>query len=397
MYDNISITGIICEFNPLHHGHKRILEHAKSFNAPIICVLSGNFVQRGEPAVIDKWSRAKMALLNGANLVIELPLPWAMSRAEQFAYGAVYLLNSLNIPGRLLFGSECGNSDSLEKIADTLLSENFSGGVGSFLKKGSISFANARTMQIKNLLGAEYADIIGMPNNTLGIEYIKAVKRLSSPLSFATLQRIGAGHDRYADSGQIQSAKEIREILYRGNIDDISLPESTKDILKNLCECGRCPASISYLERAILSKLRSLCLDNLKDLPDLSEGLEHRIHSSIQKACSLEELYCLIKSKRYSHARIRRLILSAFLGISKKLPAEPPYIRVLGMDKIGESVIKSAKPSLPFVFRSSDVSKLSDDAQKIFQLESDADNQYALAFPKILPFGSNCSIPIVKN
>lgn len=390
-----NFCGIICEFNPLHFGHKEILKQAKQ-NAPVVCVMSGNFVQRGEPAIIDKHSRTLLALKNGADLVIELPLPWACAGAERFSEGAVFLLNSLGLEGSLIFGSECGDVSLLEKTADILLSNEFKLALSVELKNKKNSFASVRELVLSHHFGAEYGKIVQSSNNILGIEYIKAIKNLSAPIFPITMARIGAGHDQNAATGEFMSASEIRNlILLNSSLTEV-LPKTTVDVINNLVASGHAPCTILNLERAILAKIRNMSLEEISLLPEISEGIENKLFSAAKKACCLDELYSLVKSKRYSHARIRRMIMHAFLGVSSTLPKYPLYIRILGMTKAGESLIKKAKPTLPIAARSSDFEKLGGNCLNLFKLEAKADDLYALSSPKIQPCGSDYYKPIIK-
>lgn len=391
------ITGLICEFNPLHGGHRLILEHAAALSCPVVCVLSGNFVQRGEPAILDKWSRTRLALENGANLVIELPLPWAMAGAERFAAGAVHLLSALGLEGNLIFGSEAGSTAPLVKIAQALYEPAFSAELSKHLRKG-ISFAQAREHAVTKLLGAQFGMILRSPNNILAIEYIKALHKSSSRLSPHTIFRQGAGHDSPAEETQLRCAQQLRSLIYAGEpILPPYVPESTAKLLQQLREAGLCPASAQKLEPAILAKLRTMEPPAFAALPDISEGLENRMFQAVRTACSLQEVYAGIKSKRYSHARIRRLVYSAFLGLTADLPALPPYLRILGMDKAGEDVLKNAQQTLPFALRASDFSAMGKAAQHIFALEAQADDLYALSLPAIQPCGADFTVPLVKR
>lgn len=389
------LSGIICEFNPLHQGHRYILEYSAQWGHPVVCVLSGNFVQRGEPAILDKWSRTRLALENGANLVIELPLPWAMAGAERFAAGAVYLLCALGFPGRLIFGSEAGETETLCKIADILLAPAFSAAVSAQLANGS-SFAKAREKAVSALLGNKYGALLQAPNNILAIEYIKALRKNQSPLTPQTLLRQGAAHDAAAVGNQLRSAGELRQQIHAQEPIADFVPESTAALLARQTALGLCPAAQERLASAILAKLRTMGQADFAALPDISEGLENRLYQAARKACSVAEFYTMVKSKRYSHARIRRLVFSAFLGLTADLPALPPYLRILGMDKTGEAVLRQAAPTLPIAIRAGDFATLSQDARRIFALEAQADDLYALSLPRVQPCGADYITHLVK-
>ena len=372
------ISGIICEFNPLHNGHAALMHRVRTESGgKIVCVMSGNFVQRGEAAALDKWSRTRLALSNGADLVIELPLPWAMAGAERFALGGIALLHALGGVDALAFGSECGDADALMQIAEYLLSDKFTVDVKPYLASG-LSFAAARGRAIENTLGAEAAQRNEQPNNILGIEYCKALLKLRSPIQPYTVPRFAVGHDTTAASGQFASASLLRSMST--NREDISafVPKTTADCIAELQSKKQYPAEMAYLERGILGFLSTCPAEVLRNVPDVAEGIENRILAAAGTVSTLSDLHDAVKTKRYSHARIRRIALGAYLGLKKDLPEMPPYIRVLGMTDTGAEILRAAQPALPYVMRPADVKKLSAEAQRIFELEAKADDLYAL-------------------
>lgn len=372
------ISGVICEFNPLHNGHAALLRHIRQeTGGPIVCVMSGNFVQRGEAAALDKWSRTRLALQNGADLVLELPLPWAMSGAEHFAFGGVALLQALGCVEDLWFGSESGNADALAQIAAYLLSPAFSHDIQPFLVQG-LSFAAARGKALESALGPEAAALNEQPNNILGIEYCKALLKIHSVMQPHTIRRFHVEHDAAAASENFASASLLRRMSAAGESISPFVPPETDACIQALLKKKQYPATLSYLARGILGYLSTCPLEALRNTPDVSEGIENRIQTAAGAASSLEELYDLVKSKRYSHARIRRITLGAYLGLNKGLPEMPPYIRVLGISDAGTDILRAAKPTLPYVTRPADIKKLPTEAQRLFELEARADDLYAL-------------------
>lgn len=311
------VSGIICELNPLHSGHKYLFDTVKqSENDAVVCCMSGNFVQRGEFAVYDKFTRARSALENGADLVIELPAAYSTLSAEGFCKAGVELLEATGIVDRLAFGAENDNIDELKDIAHRLLDKETQKKITEEMKSG-ISFAAARSKVLDT-------DLLDYPNNILAVEYLKATK-----LPCLAVKRIGKGHD--TDDEEFSSSA-IRSKL---SGDEIST-------MKN-CEI------------AVLSKLRTMTAQDFLRIADVSEGLENRIVQAVRNATTLEELYDLIKSKRYAHSRIRRIILRAYLGIYDT-PAEPPYIRILGFNAKGRELLAEMKKSAtkPIITKLSD-------------------------------------------
>lgn len=373
--------GIIAEFNPFHTGHKYLIDTVKGADDTVICVMSGNFVQRGDVAIVNKSVRVSAALKNGADLIIELPTSYALSTAQRFARGGVSLLNHLGVIDKICFGSECGDINKLNGIADLLLSDSFNSKLNSRLKSGD-TFAKIRT-DILAEFSPEYSEILKSPNNILGIEYILAARELGLNPQFQTVTRTGAGHDSPTASSTA-SASYIREAISNSNSGTIVpfLPDSGQ-LTNNY-------ANIKNLETAILASLR---FDNsparYADLPDISEGIENRIAEAVRLSSTLTELYENIKTKRYTLSRIRRIILCAFLGITTKLSAAPPqYIRVLGFTKKGEDALKeiAKKSDLPIVCTASDAAKLYGIAADLFRLECKASDLWSLS----LNYPQNC-------
>lgn len=394
MMEKLKISAVICEFNPLHMGHKLLLDQMKAISDGIVCVMSGNFVQRGEPAILDKWARTRLALQNGADLIVELPLPWACSGAEHFAAGGVALAEALRCD-LLVFGSEVPDVSRMDAAAEALLSPKFSESFSEVPDKG-LSFAQRREAALHSMLGETASSLLQKPNCILGIEYLKAIRRQNAVLTPIAFPREGAGHDRAAENQEYRSAGELRHLLRTGGKLAGLVPENVCVTLEQLLSSGHCPASLSWLERSILCKLRTMKPEDFSALPDLSEGLENRLHTAAREARSLEELYSLVKSKRYSHARIRRLVMSAFLEIPSGLPELPLYLRILGMTETGARILKDATPTLPVAVRPVDFERLGGSFANLFRLEARADDLYALAFPTPFPCGRDYTEKLIK-
>ena len=399
MAEKPQIYGIISEFNPFHLGHEYLIQQARKNGAShIVCIMSGNYVQRGEPAFFSKWARSEMALKCGADLIIELPLPWAISGAEKFAFGGVYLLNALSCVDKIIFGSECGDIRLLENTARLLLSTEWTAQLQKELKKG-FSFANARQRAITAFYHTDISQLLNAPNNILGIEYCKAIKLLRSSIVPLAIKRKGAGHD--TDNFPIEkiaSSSQIRHLIQQNALKETAdfLPEQAAQIVKREISHGLAPVFFKKLEPAILAKLRQMTAIDFSLLPDIgSEGLHNRLYHAVQNAVSLSDLYELTKTKRYSHARIRRLVLSAFLNLEEVSKiSSPPYLKILGMNQAGSEILKICKQNncqLPILVRSSDLPFLDENGQKIARLESTSTDLYALAQPQIQPCGTEWS------
>ena len=321
-----TVVGVVAEYNPFHAGHAfHIAETRRLVGAcAVLAVMSGNFVQRGECAVFDKWTRTQAALAGGADLVLELPTVWAVSSAESFARGAVELLSAAGVVTHLSFGSENGGAAGLQKAALCLDSPEYRTELRFFLDRG-LPFAACRQRAAENLLGPETAALLSRPNNNLGIEYLRMLNALNSPIRPLTVLRVGAGHDG-GGHPDYPSASYLREKILAGELD------------------AENPASLKYGERGALAALRAMDEAEFAALPDCGEGLSHRIYRAVRQGRTLEEVYSLAKTKRYAHARIRRAVLWGALGLrSCDRPDHPPYLRVLGANGRGREVLRGMK------------------------------------------------------
>ncbi len=384
------IAGVIAEFNPFHNGHKYLIDQAKNDGFEVFCVISGNFVQRGDVAVIPKFERSQAALKCGADLVAELPCPWSMSTAQNFAIGGVSQLNALGVDV-LYFGSECGDINKLTAAAEILSSNEFSNKIKNNLSSNE-TFASIR-QNILSETDAELGKILDNPNDSLAVEYIIAAKKINKSLRFKAIKRVGALHNDKTESGAFSTATLLREDIKNNRIRDFEeyMPEEAYSILKSSPT-----ADISRLETAILSKLRTMSLEELKMTPDISEGIENLIYDAIKESETLDELYSKTKTKRYTLARIRRIVLSAYIGIDNSyFKQEPPYVRVLGFrgNAISDCSIVSKKP---IITRVSQIEQLDAFSKKVFATECRATDLYALACDKKRRCGNEYTAPMIK-
>ena len=391
----MKVAGIIAEFNPFHNGHKLLVQKAREAGyTHVVAVMSGNFVQRGEPAIFHHSVRTKAALENGVDLVIQLPSVYAMSGAQSFARAGAEILNGLGIVDSLVFGSECGDVGLLSETADTVYGDDIKTYLSEEIDKG-ISFAAARENALRKINPA-FADVIKSPNNILGVEYIAALKRLGSGITPVTFERIGAAHDSDETDGNIAGASMIRELIKNGGDWKKLVPESAVEIYG----CSDI-ADMSRLENAVLYKIRTVTADELAKSPDISEGIENRILSAAKQSGSLEELYSIAKTKRYSHARIRRIVWNCLLGVtSDDLNKSVPYIRITGFNKRGAELIKATKETafIPVISKPADLSSLDETAQRVFSLECTAGDIYSLCYKNPTGCGTEKSLrPVISD
>ena len=380
-------AGIICEYNPFHCGHAwqiAALRARLGEETAVVCAMSGDFVQRGDFAILRAHARAEAAVHGGADLVLELPLPWAISSAEGFAEGGVSVLAATGVVDTLVFGSECGDTERLRRVADCLCSDRFSQCLRRRLGEGT-SFAAAREAAARELLG-EAAASLAQPNDILGVEYCKALRRQKTALEPLALPRKSVGHNEET-AGGLASASHIRTLLVRGEDADAFLTPESAAIYARECAAGRAPVTMANAERAVLSRLRAMREEEFARYDSGGEGLYHRFYDAVQRETGIEEILAAVKSKRYAYARLRRMLLAAFLGVSaEETPACVPYLRVLACNARGREVLKKMKKTAaaPILTKSADVRKLGAQAQRLFAMTARAADQYVLAYPELV-------------
>lgn len=332
------IISVISEFNPFHKGHKFLLENIKQQfpDSATVAIMSGNFVQRGDVAIINKYDRAKMALQNGFDLVVELPVPYAVSSAEIFANAGVKIADGLN-SDFLAFGAE-NNLDCLNEIVDLFSNNSFE----EIIKK-ELSFGNSYPVALSNTIAQltnneKYSDVLNGANNVLAIEYIKATRKYG--IEPFAVKRTSVSHDSDITNNGFASASAIRKMLLENNNPFDYMNENANiDDFTNL-------ATINNLEKALLFQLRTMNKGDFLNLPDVSEGLENRFFNAIKEYNSTEEILQAVKTKRYTLARLRRILIYALLHITKDMQkSSVPYIRVLGFNEKGIEIISKAKKS----------------------------------------------------
>lgn len=374
--------GVVCEFNPFHLGHfEHLAESRRALggDAAVVCVMSGDFVQRGGPAVFDKHSRARAAVLSGADLVFELPVPWANASAERFAMGSVGLLNDLGVT-HLSFGSETGDLAPLTALALAAAEPENVERIKQKMTAG-MSFAAAREMVLYETLGPE-ANLLQTPNNILGVEYLKALFAHRSDMKPMTTLRTGAGHDSVTD-GPKRSASQLRAMMEAG--EDISpyLPGEARDI-PALCRAqGRGPVTMGSLEQAIMARLRLLSEEDFCALPDATEGLGNRFYKAVRSEATVEAILSAVKTKRYPLSRLRRMVISAALGIREDMATKPvPYARLLASTEKGRALLRDMreKSAVPVLTKPAAARELPGEARQIFELTAAARDFYVLGY-----------------
>lgn len=322
-------AGIICEYNPFHRGHRFQMEELRrqlGTDTGVICLMSGNYVQRGEPAIFDKWSRAKTAVEQGADLVLELPVTSAISGAGYFAGGAVSCLHGLGCVDHLCFGSESGDLDSLQKTAELLSGEAFEEALRRQLQNG-VSYARARENALRELGGN--GNILQTPNNALGVDYLINLLRCKSAMEPITIRRQAGA-----------SATALREEILLGRRSE-ELPDSLK---------GQTIHTLEYGERAMLAVLKSRTASEFEAAPFGSEGLWSKVMKACARENSLEGILFACKSKRYTMSRLKRMLLCLFLGITEEMIKTPaPYLRALAFNDWGRQLLREMDGKIPIV------------------------------------------------
>ena len=376
-------------------GHVHLLREVRRLlgeETAVVCAMSGDFVQRGDFALVRRQARAAAAVRSGVDLVLELPLPWAAAPAERFAEGGVRVLAASGVVDTLAFGSECGDGEALSRVAAALLSEGFSAVLKGELERGD-SFAAARQRAAAALTSPADAALLERPNNILGVEYCKSLARQGAGMEVLTISRLGAAHDGEADSpGENASAAGIRALLRKGRREE-ALSGMAPDMAGAYREeerAGRAPVFLENCERAVLARLRTMEEADFAALDQGREGLYRRLYGASRSAVSVEEVLAAAKTRRYPYARLRRMVLWAYLGLRPgEAPEEVPYLRVLAANGTGRTLLARMRKTaaLPVLTRPAAVGRLGREARELFALEARAADLYALAYPNLRAAG----------
>ena len=375
-------VGVVCEFDPLHRGHERLLRRAGESGRVLVCAMSGNFTQRGGAACVEKFARAEMAVRCGADLVVELPTPWAMATAEKFADGGVFLLAQCGVK-TLYFGSECGDTDALWATAEALLRADVHRTIRLEMD-GGLPYAAARQAVLERETGL--GALLAQPNNTLAVEYLKAIRRRGLAADAVTVRREDGGHHGTA------SASHIRALLAAGQEAKAFalMPPQAADILGREMKKGLAPADPARLERAMLARLRLMNEHDFASYDSGGEGLYRRVYRAVQEGGSLGDILTRATTKRYPTARVRRMLWAVFLGL--EAPGEDiPYVRILAATEAGRRLLRQMQDAgVPVLTKAADVGRLGPSAEVLFTREARRTDVYALACPgSPLPCGSD--------
>ncbi len=386
----VKTAGIVGEYNPFHNGHLYQINKIKSQGFDFVVVaMSSNFVQRGDCAIIDKWARTKTAIKNGADLVLEIPTCYCLSPAEKYAFGALSVLDNTNIVNTLAFGSESGNLEVLQKFAyEVYENSKVIKILKSNLEKGegyAVSFDNA----VEKVYGEKYSAVLKNPNDVLGIEYLRAIKKLDSSISPFAIKRSKVLHNDEKTDDNIASGSKIREMILNGEDFYRFIPEIEGDIFKNT-------ATLQNGERVLLHILRNMKREEYLSLADINEGLEQRILNSAKVSKKLDEFFENVKAKRYTLSRIRRIILNAVLQIHDY--ENSPYIRVLGFSENALPLLKEMKRAakLPIVSSFADAKKQGKRAEEYFLKEASYTDFYTMLEKEIRVSGLEFQKSVVK-
>ena len=398
--------GIICEYNPFHNGHIYQIEETRKHGAThIVAIMSGNYVQRGDVAMIDKFARARAAVQGGVDLVVEMPVVYSLSSANFFARAGVMMLGALGCVDGISFGSECGDEALLKNAAlasfNMSTKENIESKVKPLLERG-MSFPAAMQQAIALENGPMIASVFDSPNNTLAVEYLKAMKLLNLDFDIFTIKRKGAAHDSAEASEGIASGSLIREMIEDG--EDISqyVPQYMEDIVKEYEEKQQL-AYFDNLEREMLFVLRSLVPPIIAECPDVDQGLANLIFRAGLDSNSIDEFLEKAGTKRYTTARLRRILLNIYAGIkSTDLMIMPPFGRVLALNKRGTEILKAGKEkegsnklAIPFSTSVKEFTDLNRPAiNRFVDISNRATNLYGLASRTIRPCGEDFTAKI---
>lgn len=402
----MSTVAVVCEYNPFHNGHKYQIDRIREEfgeDTHIIAIMSGNYTQRGEIAICDKGVRAKCAVLSGVNLVLELPFPFSLSSAEFFAAAAVHIANALGTVDYLSFGSECGDIKMLSAVANHMMSAEYREAFAQIFESGDAKdgYPKMCELALKTVMGD--TSFAFSPNNILALEYIKALRREKSSIKPHTIKRIGASFDETSIcAGELQSATAIRSSVAAGDITALNyIPNITKNIILNELESGSFPTKESALDAAVISYFRLNSPDGNANIHDAAGGLYNRLLAKSHEANNIEGLVRLTETKKYTTARIRRVVWYSLFGVtSSEVREVPAYTQLLAMDTVGRAELKRIKKrsDFPILTKPSRTDGLSEIALRQKLLSDKADALFQMTKPCPAPGNHSLTFtPYVKR
>ena len=395
---------VACEYNPFHNGHKYHLDEIKASGFDnIICIMSGNFVQRGEAALFEKHKRAELALKNGADLVIELPLKYAVSTASLFADGFVKTAKSTGIEGSISFGAE-NDINTLLRIKDIIFSTGAEEYCCEKIREG-INYPNAKQEYLTKTMGTEYADILSDGNNTLGLEYIRARDLYFPSAGLFAVKRNSIAHDSDETDSIYASASYLRKLVYgtaeKEQMTDIIsgfVPENCVSEIEMLFEKGLFPRDLTKFEAAAMSRLVLMTAEDFLTINNVKEGLENRITDAVRVSSSTSEVLYNVKTKRFTYSRLRQILINAVLGITKvDIENGISYIRVLGFNDKGRQLLNEmrGKSLIPVICNLSEINKNDSFMQRDALLDYNAGKLFSLTHPTYVSGNHEYNIPPV--
>jgi len=371
--------GLTVEYNPFHFGHEYLLNKIKNDNpdAVIITVMSGDFVQRGEAAVFDKFTRAAAACRCGADLVLELPVRWSISGAEAFAFGAVSILAGVGVKN-ICFGSESGEIQALAAAAEVLLDASLENEINQIIKNDkSVSYAAARSTALSSRLGKDI-EFFKQPNNILGIEYIKAARKLNYEIEFHTIPRVGNNHDTVGD-GLVLSASDIRGRFFNTGAIEQYVPKAAAPVYTTAINCGKYLSREKY-NSALLTALSLSNPDNIAKGAFCGRELANTLYSALKYSGTYDELIDNSSSKTYTKAHVRRAVLSGVLQIESNNVVKPGFARILASNEKGRQYLKDMRAStdIPVISKTADIKKTAAENIAVFEECARANDLYNL-------------------
>lgn len=381
----MKICGIVTEYNPFHKGHLYQIGKTREIlgeDTAIVCCMSGDFVQRGEAALLNKNLRAEMAVRGGADLVLSLPLRWSLSSAQGFADGAIHILNMAGVD-HISFGAEDADIGQLTELAELIAEKSVIDGTIQNMEEG-LPFALARERELYKRI-KERSALISKPNNILAIEYIRALREQGSKTVPIAVGRLGAEHDGEDTSEGVASASHIRELIRSGSFDEAEgfMPASSFEMICRAEEQGILMDDLYRLDCAMTAVLSRMTAEDMAKLPDAAEGLENRLAEAVKKGRTFGEICDIAKTKRYAHSRIRRMLYRAFLGIEKQEKSLPGFSRVLAFNDRGRAVLSrlEQREDFAFITKPAAAKYLNDKDKAEFELEARAADIYDMALP----------------